>query len=236
MPSPCLIRNQRREPGHTKSAVDADIVNAVNKVRLGSGNRLTATPGFTPSKVFEKLRDISPVPVYHEDLPAHYGGFYYYNDKDVPNSIIMNAAYKASPEHDFVLAHEIGHAQYGETPVGKLLQGKLHQHAWSNKPGWASFLSGALMPTRATRAAGVLGSTAFASIYPFNELAANRYARKALRAAGATDQYWAATDKDRKDNYAVAAETPAATFLAGLLGLGAREVYDHRQQILDMFE
>lgn len=185
-----------------------------------------ASLDFDPTPVFEKLRATSPVPVYHEDLPPQYGGFYHDGDPGVPASIVMNKVYKDDPDHTFELAHEIGHARYGQTPIGKVLQGGLHHYAWSHLPRWASFLSGALMPSRRSRLAGVLGSTAFAGVHPLNEHMADRGARKLLNDAGAPESYWKSTQGSRDANTRLALQNTKATGLIGLLGMGVREGVD----------
>lgn len=139
-----------------------------------------------------------------------------------------------------VLAHEDGHDRIEKGhPVlrhAQSLIGQLGNPNGSPFPSALAVLGGAFAPSRMSRAASVLGGTLWNGVPLLAERKADDYARaRVLDVAHKKfhEPYGMMSDLISAENQSTYHKGMMRTGLLGLLGMGARELYDHRQQILD---
>jgi hypothetical protein len=183
-------------------------------------------PNYQHTQLFTKLLEKSPVPVKLE--PKAYthpedNGFYDFVNKRIR---------LLSPNHDS-LAHEIGHAQYDETPLGWALQSRaLYPQIWSTPfasiaGGVTSGLlrgSGSLKgqgtASLLNEAAGLLAPLLLSAPALWSEYNATTRGRKLLEGVGATPEELDHYDKGLWKSYKSYLTLPTISALGGAVMYG----------------
>jgi hypothetical protein len=169
------------------------------------------------------------------------GGFYDRGD----DHVVVSSNNKSWARHPaitaHVVAHEHGHANLQKHRVLRHTQGlpsQLGNPTQSPLPTLISLLGGTLAPSRAARAASVVGGTLWNGLPLIAERHADAYAKTRVLDEAKKEfhgPYTVMADTISDGNQGEYHKGMARTGLLGLLGMGAREVYDHRKQIMDAF-
>jgi len=200
--------------------------------------------------LYQRVKETSPVPVLEDHPPVVESGAWgvYYpglrqiglaSDLGDRQNVQMQLDGVGLADHPdtealldnfkpYIMAHEIGHANFHASPVGRVLSNPyVVMASQSSLPVRLSVLSSLLAPTRTTRVMGVLAGTALGARSPLSEYLADRHALRTLQGMGA---HPAVADLHRGEmlhNTAVTSGGATASLVLGLAGLGARELFDH---------
>jgi hypothetical protein len=129
-----------------------------------------------------------------------------------------------------VYAHEIGHHEWDQHPVGSLLQTAPFAVARTKLPWLAAGASGFAPKSRLGRGLGVALSSAWAAAPLLNEYMADHYGHKILTHHGATPGQMDAWRTGRAGNLRYYIHNLAATAGIGATAFGSRELYDWYQR------
>lgn len=202
-----------------------------------------AAIGLDGEALLDKLTETSPYKIEEAEIPS--SGEFRFKTREIklhpslnnfPDNWYEQNRTQRDPKLDrvlsnvkpYVLAHEMGHGQWGETPLGSLMQTPvMHGVGQSFIPPLLSVGAGLLAPTPISRAVGVLSGTALSAVPYLNERMADRNAAKNFRSAGASNVAHKTLDAFSADARKPHLRRIGVNLGLGSAALGARALFDH---------
>jgi len=171
--------------------------------------------GVNAAMAYPKVLESSPVPIVpHKGAKGAGGGAYIpsvHPEEGIHEpSIIMDPD---NPNAN-ILAHEIGHAQFQESPIGKFMQHPISRGAQFAAP-IAAYAAGRYLPTNKLKALGVAASLGLTAPTLISEGVADYKGYQHLKGLKATDEELSEYVSDLVGPQATYLAMPAATLISG---------------------